>query len=126
MARQSLEHPSTKGSQPSTHQCMMSMDTVMWREAQCKGEKGKIQLIPKVFYTQLLGARLVLWYQSAEGCKVGHSAVIPKGWKSPCEQAQCPPLTPNLPSPLGSGSLAVSHPPHPLSFLPFSSMCLTP
>lgn len=41
MARQSLEHHSTKGSQPSTQQCMISTDMVMWGVAQCEGVEKK-------------------------------------------------------------------------------------
>lgn len=102
MARQS-----TKGSQPSTHQCMMSRDTTTCGEAQCEGveKKAKFSLFQRCSIHSCwgpgLGGWLLPWYKSAEGCRVGPSAVILKGWKSTCEQAQSPPLTPNLPSPLG-------------------------
>lgn len=107
MARQSLEPRGTKGSQPSTHQRMMSRDTATCGEAQCEGveKKAKFSLFQRCSTHSCwgpgLGGWLLPWYKSAEGCRVGPSAVILKGWKSTCEQAQSPPLTPNLPSPLG-------------------------
>lgn len=107
MARQSLEPRGTKGSQPSTHQCMMSRDTTTCGEAQCEGveKKAKFSLFQRCSTHSCwgpgLGGWLLPWYKSAEGCRVGPSAVILKGWKSTCEQAQSPPLTPNLPSPFG-------------------------
>lgn len=116
MARQSLEPRGTKGSQPSTHQRMMSRDTATCGEAQCEGveKKAKFSLFQRCSTHSCwgpgLGGWLLPWYKSAEGCRVGPSAVILKGWTWQ-----------------DSGSLAVgSHPPHLLSFLPFSSMCLTP
>lgn len=77
MARQSLEHCSTKGSHPSTHQCMMNTDTVMSGMARCEGveKKAKFSLFQRCSTTSCWGPGLegwlLLWHKSVEG---------PKGW----------------------------------------------